>query len=114
MALIGLTGGGFSSPNGSPLNNGWLTLTLSHDEQSDGSKQLMAGLTFRIFLDNNGNAATGSQAYATDQMLPTGAFYYVTIFDNTGRQVSTGNQKLTLASSPDPYNLGSWVPTLPS
>jgi len=111
MALVALTGGGFSTPNGQPLSNGYLLLTLSHDEQSDGAIQLLAGHTIRICLDNNGNAAVGSQAYATDQMLPAGAYYTVTVYDNTGRQVSTGNQTLTLASSPNPYNLGSWIPS---
>jgi len=111
MGLVALTGGGFSTPNGQPLSNGYLLLTLSHDEQSDGTKQLLAGHTIKIPLDNVGKAAAGSQAYATDQMLPSGAYYNVTVYDNTGQLVSTGTQTLTLTSSPNPYNLGSWVPS---
>jgi hypothetical protein len=114
MALTQLTGGKFTDMEGSPLSNGGLDFELSHDAQdSSNSAQVVGGLRRRIFLDNNGNAVTGSNIQATDALVPAGTYYIVTAFTNDGRQAFKSPQYWQIPSSPDPFDLGSLTPFTP-
>ena len=116
MGLNTVTGGGFQDITGQPLSNGYLDWELSHDEKETTTTpngQVVGGLKRRIFLDNNGNAVTGSQLWATDVMSPANPFYIVKGFKADGTPAFKAAQNWQIASSPSPFDLGSLVPANP-
>lgn len=113
MALVQLTGGAFQDAEGDVLNNGWLTMSLSHDEQDPStSTQIAAGIPVKIFLDNNGNVAGIQSVWATDVLLPNNAYYIVEAFRSDGSLawLSPQNQTVPTGSS---LNIGTWIPNQP-
>ena len=109
-----LVGGNFQTFLGQPLSNGYLVLELSHDGQGSGNTQIVAGTKVTVPLDNTGNVAgTGVSIWANDTLLPSGSFYWVEVHASDGRIVSSPQRiKLTVTSTPSPFNLGvNWVPS---
>lgn len=114
MSLNTLQGGGFADVTGVPLANGYLTFSLSHDEQdSGGPHQVVGGLVRKILLDNNGNAAGSQTIENNDTMAPSGSYYTVNAYASDGRQVWRSPQYVTVVSTSSPFNLGSITPTQP-
>ena len=116
MGLNNLTGGGFQDMTGSPLQNGYLDCELSHDEQETSTSphgQVVGGLHRRIFLDNNGNAVTGSALWANDVMSPASSYYIVKAYRSDGTLAWKAPQYWTITSAPSPLDLGTLVPTNP-
>lgn len=111
-----LIGGNFQNGDGVSLSGGKLLFTLSHDEQyTVGSTQVVAGQKFTTTLDSTGNipANPAFRVWANDAMLPSGSFYTVRLFDSSGAEVWAAPQFWTLASSPNPLNVGTIVPSNP-
>ena len=116
MGLNNLTGGAFQDMTGSPLQNGYLDCELSHDEQETSTSphgQVVGGLHRRIFLDNNGNAVTGSALWANDVMSPASSYYIVKAYRSDGTLAWKAPQYWTITSAPSPLDLGTLVPTNP-
>jgi len=106
-----LVGGNFSTFLGQPLSSGYLILELSHDGQGSGNTQIVAGTKTTVPLDMTGNVAGTVSVWANDTLPPAGSFYWGEIHASDGRIVSSPQRiKLTVTSSPSPFNLGSWVP----
>jgi len=113
MPLVELQGGAFQDSSGNVLDSGFLTMTLSHDEQDPAtSTQIAAGLPVRIALDNAGNVATGQSVWATDVLLPAEAYYIVEAFRSDGTRAWESPQFETVPSGSS-YNIGSWIPNQP-
>jgi hypothetical protein len=75
-----IEGGGFTDPFGNALAEGYLTLTLGHDEcYSAGPNQIVAGFTLRIGLDSNGNipSSPATYIYSNDSLAPANSYYTV-------------------------------------
>ena len=116
MSLNSISGGAFQDIEGSPLANGYLDCELSHDEQETSTSpfaQVVGGLKRRIFLDNNGNAVTGSQLWANDVMSPANSYYIVKAYRSDGTLAWKAPQYWQIASSPSPIDLGTLVPSNP-
>lgn len=113
MALVTLTGGKFQDSDGSPLSNGFLLMRLSQDSRDPSTmSQIASGTTVRIPLGPTGNVSGTPKVWANDTLLPAGSLYRVTAFDSDGDQVWSNPQNLSVPSSPDPYNIGNWVPQI--
>jgi hypothetical protein len=114
MALQSICGGNFTDEEGSPLASGFLDCLLSHDEQNtSGPSQVVAGLRKKIFLDNNGNAVTGSQLFANDAMNPTGSYYEVMAYKNDGTRAWKYPQYVIVTTSLSCFSLSAIIPTNP-
>lgn len=114
MSFVTLTGGKFRDLEGSPLSNGTLALTLSHDEQdSSDSSQVVGGLSRSIPLDMNGNIAGSPQVEATDTLNPSGAFYTVMAYRQDMVQAWRAPQYWVISSTPSPLDVGTLIPYNP-
>ena len=116
MALNTISGGAYQDMTGLPLKNGSLLFELSHDEQETSTTphgQVVGGLKRTIFLDNNGNVATGSQLWANDVMSPANSYYIVKAFRQDGTLALKSPQYWQIPSSPNPFDLGTLVPANP-
>jgi len=107
-ALIELIGGNFQDAQGNLLANGYLTMTLSQDEEVNDSL-ICSGVTITIQLDANGNAVTGQFVWGNDQMSPSNSFYKVTGYTQAGQPAWGSNNQQVLGSG-GTFDLGSWVP----
>jgi hypothetical protein len=111
-----LEGGNFQSAAGAAVAKGTLLFTLSHDEEYvAGSSQIVSGEKFSVTLDSNGNipASPPFLVYSNDTLLPGGSYYIVILYDATGAQVWANPQFWSLASTPDPLDVGTIVPSNP-
>jgi hypothetical protein len=108
-----LVNGAFQSAFGSPLSNGWLTLTLSHDENVQlPASQVVAGVPVKVALDNNGNCAPSQYVWTADILQPTKSYYTVEAYSAQGLKVWAAPQYWTLAG-PGPIDLGAITPSNP-
>src|SRR6266478_8655735 len=113
MALVQLTGGNFQGADGQVLDSGYLTLNLSHDEQDPATgTQIAAGLPVKIILDNVGSIAGIQKVWATDVLLPAGAYYIVEAFRADGTTAWDAPQFQTVPSGSS-LNVGTWIPSNP-
>jgi hypothetical protein len=111
-----LEGGNFQSAAGAVVAKGTLLFTLSHDEEYvAGSSQIVSGEKFSVTLDSNGNipASPPFLVYSNDILLPGGSYYIVILYDATGAQVWSNPQFWSLASTPNPLDVGTIVPSNP-
>lgn len=112
MAIVNqIIGGGFQDSEGNLLANGYLQLQLNQDETVNTSTLICSGLVITVPLDVNGNIVT-SPAYSfwpNDLISPSGSFYTVTAFTQSGERVWGPNSQQIL-SSPSPFDVGAWVP----
>jgi hypothetical protein len=101
----------FVDPQGNPLSNGYLVMRLSHDGQSGTPSQVVAGLTKRITLNNNGQISPAIAIYSNTGLLPANTFYRVTVYDSTGTEVIPLSQ-ITIPNTPTPVDLATltWGP----
>ena len=113
-----LTGGGFSDASGNPLNNGYLLLTLSHDENistlgSPTGIQIVAGIQVKIFLDGIGNIVANQSVWTNDVLTPSGSYYTVVAYNNSGLQVWANPQILYIQPYEPTINFGTLTPQTP-
>lgn len=109
-----ISGGLFRDFAGIPLANGYLVMELSHDEQdAAGPAQVVGGLKIRIPLDNNGSIAGNVSVEVNSSLLPTGSYYIVNAYRNDGTKAWKAAQFVQVPASPNPYNVGNWIPTNP-
>jgi len=109
-----LTGGRFQSWDGQVLANGFLGFELSEDAQEVCTGGLVvAGLPFRIFLDNLGSVAGRPQIWSNDNLDPVDTYYVVNAFRHDGTPAWRTPQFWVLPSLPDPYDVGNIVPVNP-
>lgn len=108
-----LSGGGFQDALGNPLALGYLLFMLSQDAQVNGSTQIAAGFTVKIDLDSGGNitSSPAQSIWPNDVLSPAGTFYLVSAYSANGQLVWGPNAQQVL-SSPSPYNIGVWVPSI--
>src|SRR6266850_4568223 len=113
MALVTLSGGKFQSSSGEILDSGYLTMTLSHDEQDPSTAtQIAAGIPVRIQLDNSGNVSVGQQVWSTDPLLPIGAYYIIEAFRQDGTTAWESPQFETVPDT-GTFNVSTWIPNQP-
>jgi len=111
--LTQVFGGGFQNAIGQPLSNGWLTLQLSHDESvALPASQVVGGVSVKIFLDQNGNAAPNQSIWTSDLLNPNSSYYTVEAYGANGLKVWLTPQYWMLTSG-FPIDLGSIVPFNP-
>lgn len=89
---VPLVGGGFQDSAGNPLSNGWLEWKLNHDSNigvlgGNNGSQIVAGITVKIYLDQNGSAVQNQGLWPNDQLTPAGSYYTVRAFDHNGIEV---------------------------
>lgn len=116
MPNLQLFGGHFQNGVGAPISGGTLLFTLSHDEQyTVGSSQIVAGQKFTTTLDSNGNIplTPAFKIWDNASLLPSGSFYIVRLFDNSGAEVWNAPQYWQLNASPNPLDVGTIVPANP-
>lgn len=106
--------GSFQDNQGFSLSNGFLLFTLSQDGTINTSPyhQIVGGTTTRVPLDNNGNVAGTVVIWTNDFITPSGTFYIVNAFNNSGLPVWDAPQYWTLTSG-SPIDLGSLTVTNP-
>ncbi len=87
-------------------------MILSQDAVTTDQKEVAAGYTVRIDLDNTGNvvASPAQSVWPNDQLLPSGTFYNVSGFSAQGALVWGPNAQ-QVPSTPSPFNVGTWVPS---
>jgi len=114
MALSQIEGGSFVNCEGQPLASGYLIVQLSHDSyDSSTDVQVVAGLARRIQLDNVGNIAGEVYLEANSSLSPPNSYYVVNAFTSDGRTAWRSPQYWVIPTTPDPFNVGSLVPTNP-
>jgi len=108
---IQIIGGAFEDPQGTRLANGSLVLELNQDAQVNGNTQLCGGLKITVPLDVNGDIQTSIPVFVwpNDVMSPSNTYYTVTGYSQIG-QLAWGPNTQQILSSPDPFNVGLWVP----
>lgn len=106
--------GSFQDSQGSTLNNGFLVFVLSQDGNINTSPyhQIVGGVGVRVPLDNNGNVAGSVYLWTNDLISPSGTYYIVDAYDNSGLPVWDAPQYWTLTSG-SPIDLGSLTVTNP-
>src|SRR5882672_3455152 len=117
MSLITIFGGAFQTSAGEVMSNGTLLFELSHDEQETGTTppgQVVSGLKVRVSLDSKGNVplADNIQLWSNSELLPSGSFYILRGWDETGTD-AYGPQFITIPDDNPPYDLGNIVPAFP-
>jgi hypothetical protein len=112
MALVQIVGGNFTDAQGTVLANGKLRFVLNQDYQSSSPAWVGAGIQVDIPLDDTGNVSSDPAYFleATDGMVPSGAYYIVTAYSQSGQLAWASPQIQPILSSPDPYDLGAWIP----
>ncbi len=114
MPQIQITGGAFQDFEGGRLANGYLTMALSHDEQEPSGPSQVAGAIVRtIPLDEEGNISGTVAIWPNDVLSPASSYYIVNAYKADGVRAWHAPQYYTIASSPNPLNLGNVVPTNP-
>ena len=84
-----LVGGAFTDALGNVLDDGYLILTLSHDESySAGPNQVVSGLKLKVGLDSNGNipSSPATFVYSSDVLTPSSSYYSVIGYKEDGTQ----------------------------
>lgn len=76
----------YNDPNGDPLSNGYVLLTLTMDASTSGV-QLCAGMTVKADLDDTGSIDSDFQVWSTDDMLPAGVLYNLRAYTEQGQLV---------------------------
>ena len=106
-----LTGGSFQDSDGNLLVKGYLLFELNQDGVVNTSTLICAGRTIRVPLDSSGNVVTSpvNNLWPNDVMTPSGSFYLVTAYTESGVKVWGPNPQSVL-SSPSPFNVSAWVP----
>lgn len=113
---IQLIGGAFQDSEGNVLANGYLEFRLSQDGTVTGVGNICSGITIRIQLDSNGNAASSTSTppapnqfiWGDDNILPVNNFYRVTGYAANGQPAWGPNNQQVEGSGP--FNLGTWIP----
>jgi hypothetical protein len=108
-----IQGGNFQNCEGQPLADGYLILTLSHDE-SAGPSLVVSGATIKVNLDSNGNipSSPATKIYSSDVLTPAGSYYQVIGYEADGT-LAYGPQIWKLTSTPNPLNVASIIPLSP-
>jgi len=113
MPLVTISGGNFQDGDGDPLSNGWILMRMSQDVRDPSTMtQIVSGTTIRVPLGPTGSVSGTPRVWSNDTLQPSGSFYRVTAYDSDGDQVWSHPQNLTVPSSPDPFNIGTWIPSL--
>lgn len=112
---IQLSGGSFQDVGGSPLANGYLSMSLSQDGQVNSDAQIAAGYEITITLDSSGSVDTTTPQYVwpNDAITPVNTFYSVSAYSEDGQLVWGPNSQQVL-SSPSPFDIGAWIPGIVS
>lgn len=115
MAINLITGGAFADSSGNPVANGSMTLRLNVDANIASGGQVCAGITTTVPLDASGNVSGSVSVWPNDQLVPINtnltSYYIVNVYTALG-QLVYGPQFQQVLSSPSPFNIGVWVPTV--
>lgn len=108
---VQLIDGQFQDSAGNPLSGGYLEFELSQDGAVNGSIQVAAGSVLTAPLDSNGNIneASNFSLWPNDAITPANTFYNVSAYTEGG-QLVWGPNSQQVFSTPNPYNIGVWVP----
>ncbi len=106
-----ITGGAFQDALGNRLAYGKLVMELSAESAYSGA-QILSGLVLTIPLDANGNVAGAPLVYPNDLITPANTTYKVSVFAADGTPVWQKPHYQTVPSTPTPYNIGNWIPSL--
>lgn len=117
-----LIGGAFQDSEGNLLVNGYLEFDLNQDESVSGVGNIASGITVRIQLDSDANAASSTSTppasdqfiWANDVMLPVNSYYRVTGFTAAGQPAwGPNNQQITTGGvGGGTFDLGTWIPNV--
>lgn len=114
MATNRISGGKFRSFDGTVLANGYLVMELSHDERDTTDlAQVVGGFKIHVPLDNNGSVAGTVNVEVNSSLLPAGSYYVVNAYRNDGTKAWKAAQFVQVPASPNPYDIGNWIPTNP-
>lgn len=113
---VQLVGGAFQDAEGNVLANGYLELILNQDNAVVGSGNITAGVTLRVQLDSDGNAASSTSTpsatnqfiWGTDVMVVPNAYYRVTGYTANGQTAWGPNNQQIQGSGT--FDLGTWTP----
>jgi hypothetical protein len=76
----------FQYPNGVPVANGYLEVSLDRDCQGTGNLQIDSGAVTQVPLDSNGNAY-GYMPFINSQLTPSDSSYVIRVYGPTGQLV---------------------------
>lgn len=114
MATNRIIGGKFRSFDGTVLALGYLVMELSHDERDTTDlSQVVGGLKVHVPLDNNGSVAGTVNVEVNSSLLPAGSYYIVNAYRNDSTKAWKAAQFVQVPASPNPYDIGNWIPTNP-
>ena len=111
-----IQGGAFRDAQANVLSNGFLVFKLSHDSlYGSGNAQVVGGIPITVRLDNTGNVSSSTPTfiYSNDVLTPSTTFYTVTAYRSDGSIAWRAPQYWTLASTTNPLDLGTMIPSNP-
>src|SRR5579863_10504856 len=111
-----IEGGQFQDFEGNALALGYLVVQLSHDaEVISVPCQVVSGYKLRINLNSAGSipASPATLVWSADVLQPGGTYYVVMAYKADGTQAWSNPQFWSLASTPDPLDVGTIVPSNP-
>lgn len=111
-----LIGGQFQDCEGNVLALGYLDIQLSHDaEVFTIPCQVVSGYKLRITLNSSGSIPSSPAVlvWSSDILQPGGTYYIVMAYKSDGTQAWSNPQYWSLASSPDPLDVGTIIPSNP-
>lgn len=76
----------FQYPNGLPVANGYLLVSLSEDCKTADGKQLVAEMITRVPLNANGSA-TGFLPFVNADLTPNDSMYRISVYSSDGQLV---------------------------
>ncbi len=112
-----LIGGAFQDSSGTPLSNGKVVWTLSHDSNvatlgGPTGSQIVAGIDTTAYLDMNGNVSGSFYLWTNDILTPTGSYYTVRAYNSSGLEIWSVPQIFTLKYAAT-IDIGTLEPTIP-
>ena len=111
-----LIGGNFQDFEGNVLDLGYLIVQLSHDaEVFTVPCQVVSGYKLRINLNSSGSIPSSPAVliWSSDILQPGGTYYIVMAYKSDGTQAWSNPQYWSLASSPNPLDVGTIIPSNP-
>jgi hypothetical protein len=113
-----IIGGAFQAADGTPLSNGWLVLTLSHDSNvstlgGPNGIQVASGLKVTLFLDTNGNLVPNQYIWTNDLLSPSGSYYTVIAYTFQGTVAWSFPQTFFIQPYSPTINIGTIQPNTP-
>jgi hypothetical protein len=87
MAQITLPALQFLDPEGNPVANGHVTLSVSVDCQTASNTQIGSSVSAKIPLDSTGTITGSYLIWQNASLTPSGSYYILSVYTSSGQLV---------------------------